>query len=308
MSVISHWDADGVGCVALLYRAKENYKISTYFTSPTLLRQSLCKLCGKKESKELYIFDLSGDEKTIRIASLWEKTLWIDHHDWEPEEKYKNVEIVLKKYPSATAVVAEYFGIDDKKFVDIINQIDTNSVKDEKAEFLRDYISSVKWRYFSNQRIFLGKMRNLARILGVEGVEKLEMDEKIVEETEDYRKWVKNEIETQIERVKTEEIEGLNVALLEQTKYVPIHLLSKRLEEHPKAPFDLIIVVGWGIEGNDIKTRIEFRTHTNREVLKIAKHLGGGGHSVAAGASIKKYLLGEEVMEIIKKFLKENSI
>ncbi|RLG69587.1 MAG: hypothetical protein DRO04_03160, partial [Candidatus Iainarchaeum archaeon] len=111
MIAIAHADCDGVACVSLLYQAKNTFKIPTFFTTPKNLRNTLCRSMINRELDELYIFDLSGDKKTCRIASAFSKVVWIDHHVWEEKEEYDNINFILKESPSACELASQYFGI-----------------------------------------------------------------------------------------------------------------------------------------------------------------------------------------------------
>lgn len=76
----------------------------------------------------------------------------------------------------------------------------------------------------------------------------------------------------------------------------PLSLAEEILKGVNKTDFSLRIKV----YGNTL-TKLSFRSRT-REVVKIAEHFGGGGHNVAAGASVKMSV--EETLRELENFLK----
>ncbi len=303
MVVISHGDADGVCCVAILYTSLNTSRLPVFFTSPVSLKDTLCKTMIKRELNELFIFDLSGSRETVRIASAWKKVTWIDHHSWEVKESFENVAKIIKPYPSATQVAAEYFKV-DSEIVKIANEIDTNNVNSDSAEFLRDLISAVKWKYAQSPLLGV-KLRGISISLAFKGISALEIDENNVKLIEEYKKWLEINSEKLIEKLKVEEVNGMKIAVFESTKFLPVYFITNKLFEHPKAPFDIIGVLVHRAIKNNIITKVELRSHTGMNVLDIAKALNGGGHVNAAGASTDKIFRGEELIELVRK-VKEN--
>ena len=83
-------------------------------------------------------------------------------------------------------------------------------------------------------------------------------------------------------------------------------------EVHSDAPFDVIAVlihkyfrIGKD-RNNKYKnkrfTKVEFRTHTDRDILELAKLFGGGGHKLASGATIMDGLDVEELIKSIGSY------
>lgn len=300
--VISHGDADGIICVALFLKENKNCRI--HFTSSARLRDTLCySIVGKRELKQLYIFDIAANEKNLKLASLFENVLWIDHHIWDVENNFYNVKVFVdSKALSCAQLVSKYFGV-ESELVDIANQIDRNEIKSEEAKFFRDFIAAIRWKF--RGKILSSKFRSIARNLSLYGIEKFERDEKVSLIINEYYKEVEK-IEKEIEkRVKIFETNKKRVAIYESMEEAPIYLISNKLLEHEKAPFDVIAVLSHRMNfiTKNISTKIELRTHTNQNVYEIAKFFGGGGHKVASGATIKRFLTSDKLLEIIKSFL-----
>lgn len=298
MLVISHGDADGVCSVAILYKAKKTSRIPVIFTSPAALKDTLCKAMVKRKLDELYIFDLSGTKQTVRIASAWEKVIWLDHHSWEPEEKFENTEIIIKPYDSATKVVAEYFGIEDE-IVEIANEIDTNAVSSSKAEYLRSLIGAVKWKF--NGRMLNSKLKEISKEIAFHGIEEMETKESYSKLIQDFNNFLEKSLEEIIHKIKVENVNGMKIALYESTKFFPIYAITEKLYKHPEAPFDIIAIISYRALRSNVLTKIELRTHTGVDVKKIAEALKGGGHKFAAGASIEELYTGERLVELIRR-------
>lgn len=87
---------------------------------------------------------------------------------------------------------------------------------------------------------------------------------------------------------------------LEQTTYGPSDML-KRLEG-----VDFIFVIRES-ETEQENFNVSFRSHTaNYDVLSIAKHFGGGGHVMAAGAAIKAKSV-KEAVDIVLSYIKQSN-
>lgn len=86
---------------------------------------------------------------------------------------------------------------------------------------------------------------------------------------------------------------------LDQTTYGPSDML-KRLEG-----VDFIFVIRES-ETDQENFNVSFRSHTaNVDVLSIAKHFGGGGHTMAAGTSIKAKSI-KEAVNIVLNYIKQS--
>ncbi len=306
MLVLSHGDADGVCSVAIFFRHLKTSRTHVVFTSPAALKDALCRNMVKRNLDELYIFDLSGSRETLRIASAWKKVVWIDHHSWKPEDSFENVEIVLKQAPSAASLVAEYFGTGEE-LKSIANEIDTNSVKSEEAEFLRSLIGAVKWKFSANPRELNAKLKEIARELAFHGIEKLQSTESSALLIQEFKTFLEPALKEVVEKTKITRINGLKVAIYESPKFLPVYAIMEELSKHREAPFDVIAVLSHRAVGNNILTKLELRTQTGYNVLELAKRLNGGGHKVAAGATIGELFTGERFLNFFEKVQEEYS-
>ena len=306
MLILSHGDADGVCSVAVFYKAKKSSRIPVIFTSPAALKDTLCRSMIKRTLDELYIFDLAGIRETVRIASAWEKVIWLDHHSWKPEDKFENMEIVIKHYPSATKVVAEYFDIKDK-IIEIANEIDTNSVKSSEAEFLRNLIGAIKWK-FNGKKELNSKLREISKEIAFKGIEEMQAKENHAKLIQEYNEFIEKSLREVVQKIKIESINGMKIAVYESTKFLPVYAITEKLSEHAEAPFDIIAVISYRASDKGILTKIELRTQTGVNVKKIAEMLNGGGHEIAAGATVEELYTGARIIELIKNLQEKYSI
>ena len=298
MMAIAHADCDGVACISLLYQAKNTFKIPTFFTTPKNLRNTLCKSMINRELDELYIFDLSGDKKTCRIASAFSKVVWIDHHVWEEKEEHDNINFILGESPSACELASQYFGI-KSELASLINEIDRNEVEREDAKFLRDVCGAIKYK-FSKSPFLNKKLVELAKTLAFGGLEKLRENPSIANLLLEYRKWIEGLEGKIIAETIVREKNGYRIAFYQTTQAIPTYLVFNKLKEHESAPFDLIVVFYYSSFSGRLRTKLEFRTQTGKDVLKIAKELGGGGHRIAAGASLERLFTPAELERLIE--------
>jgi oligoribonuclease NrnB/cAMP/cGMP phosphodiesterase (DHH superfamily) len=142
--VLTHTDADGVGCAALL---KMSYGIDSrniFFAEPSKedfekATQRILKLCGPGTT--VYVTDLCVNESLINPLSGFVKTVkrkggsvvWLDHHPWSEfaiDKIARECRIAIVGENScacATDIVMKYTGLDGsfvRKFVDIVHNID----------------------------------------------------------------------------------------------------------------------------------------------------------------------------------------
>jgi len=131
------------------------------------------------------------------LSSLWQKALWIDHHEWNLKNVQNNVKTFVDFNAFSTAsLVAKYFGI-DSELVSLANEIDKNEVRSEEAKFFRDFIAALKWKYRGG--LLNSKLKNVAKMLSLHGTEIFECNPAIAELINVYLKWVK-EFEKEILR------------------------------------------------------------------------------------------------------------
>lgn len=293
--VITHNDADGIICLSLFFK-KFGSNAKVYFSSPSLIKKTLISFIREGRLGKLYVFDISAEKKTLLLSSLFEKTVWIDHHIWPEVEKYKNVEVIVdSSSPSAAKLVGQYFNI-ESELIEIANEIDRNEIKSDEALFLRDFIAAIKFN-----RSF-HKLRALARDLAFSGVEKFEQNKNVAMMLKNYYEWKERMEGEIIKKTKVFEINGEKIAIYESNSLLPVHIINDKLKEHQKAPFDLVVAIFHRFDQikNNIFTKLELRSHTEKDVHKIVSFFGGGGHAKAAGANVKGFLSAEKFLETVK--------
>ncbi|MEM5803809.1 MAG: DHHA1 domain-containing protein [Candidatus Aenigmatarchaeota archaeon] len=280
--VITHNDADGIISATAVFLKYHDKRFSVYFATPNSLKLALCKVIARHSLKdELFVFDLSPNKETAKIASLFDKVTWIDHHLWNDVDM-QNINAINKtEYPSAARLCAEYFGLNGEVF-DLADQIDKNDIKTEKAEYLRDLIDGIKFFYGKKSNL---KLKFLASKLA-KGIDQIfnEENKRIVEI---FRKWIldsSKEMEKEVKIFNNSKI----IAILSTNKQIPARVVLKKLQEmNIKA--DVVAVLYYHTKGKKIMTKIELRTMTNFDVFSLAQKLGGGGHRYASGATIEGY-------------------
>jgi len=287
--LLTHNDPDGVLSAALVLRKFKDLEID--FTVPKQLNSKLASFVNKYDNRELLIItDLGGNQDSLYLSAIWKKVYWLDHHDWTWEEIPKRVTLVVKKYPSATQLVNEFFNIGDNKIVKIANELDTNNVKSEEAKKLRALLYG--WRKDFDMDIYHLKIAKLAREIAEEGLNALNKYEEIIklydkQYNEQYSK-AKNLIET----IKPYEIEGYKVYLIE-TK-IPSYIVSEAIKDKD---WDILIIA----RPNKNGYRYELRSK-EFPVINICKALNGGGHKVACG--VTSNIKPEEFIKIVERFIK----
>ena len=303
-TIITHSDSDGIISASLILKyLNPEYNHYIYFASPNSLRDVICYSVLKKKLSEVYILDLSANRESLIASSIYPRAIWIDHHVWNLDLGGKipeNVTIVIDENAESTAkVISKYLGI-DCNLVEIANQIDRNNVESQEAEFFRNLIGGIRAFY---KDVMAEKLRKLVFDLATKDFREImenEENKKIVEDYQNLLKGLDNEIE---KNLKIFEINNKRIAIYQSINDFPVYYLTNKLKNHEKAPFNYIIVMMYKKFGNKLVTKIEFRTHTNENVLDIAKYLGGGGHRVASGATIEGYITHEQLIEKIRNFL-----
>jgi oligoribonuclease NrnB/cAMP/cGMP phosphodiesterase (DHH superfamily) len=294
-AIISHADADGVISASFLLKLKP--KSYLYFSSSTFLHKTICKLLDF-DIENLYILDISANRKTILLSSIFKKIIWIDHHQWENLEIPNNVEVFVEEAESAAKVVAKVLKIEDP-LVDIANEIDTNNIKNDSAKFFRDLISAIKWKYGKTQSL---KFRQIAKILAFRSLDELEKDAENVKLIEEHSNWLQSIVPEILEKAKEFEVNGKKIVIFETTKSLPVYFVYDSLKKSKS--FDLLCVFYRKV---DMRrkipvTKIEIRSN-NEDALKIARIFDGGGHKLASGATINRYLSIEEFLDRIKQVI-----
>ncbi len=301
-TIITHADSDGIISASLILKQlNPEYNHYVYFASPNSLRDSICYSIMKKKLSELYVLDLSANRESLIASAIYPKAYWIDHHIWNFNfEIPKNVVIVVDENAESTAkVISKHFGI-SSNLVEIANQIDRNNVRDEDAEFFRNLVGGLRTFY---KDMLSERLRKLVFDLATKSFEEIKNNDenrKIVEEYVNFLKKLDEEIEKNLKIV---EINNKRIAIYQSLNDFPVYYLTNKLKTHEKAPFNYIIVMMYKRYSNRLVTKVEFRTHTNENVLDMAKFFGGGGHRVASGATIEGYISDEQLLEKIQNFI-----
>ena len=295
ITVMTHTDSDGVISLSLFLKKIQGIQVRAYFTSPVQLRDTICRSVQRKKSLgELYIFDLAGENKAIFAAAIYDKVLWIDHHQWEPEEVPSHVDVVIdSRAKSAAHVVADYFNI-RSPLVELGDQIDTNDVRDELAERIRETVGAIRHRYSG---IDLNKkLEKLAYELATEDFSVLDSYNELVS---DYREWINKLRDDAVKRTRIYRVKDLKVAVYEATEPIPVYLISNELPDDVDI-FAVIIYMPPKERRRVPVTKLEFRTRTSKNVLKLAEFYGGGGHPLASGASVTDIITVPELLKAIE--------
>ncbi len=291
--VITHMDSDGVISLSFILRVRRVERV--YFTSPTQLKDTLCySMIGNKNLEEVIVADLTGNRETLILSSVYQSALWLDHHEWEDDLKIpENVEVVVKpESKSAARVVAEYFGI-ESKLVDMADEIDTNSVESEEARFIRNVVGAIRLNYHGMK--LNEKLMQFALDLNKEDFSLLK--EKYGEMEEEYQKHIERIANQVREKTRIYNIANLKVGIFETTESIPVYVATNELEDKE---LDILIVVSYRMNRNGKPyTKLEFRTHTGKDVLKIAKFFGGGGHILASGATVPEIVTVTDILNVI---------
>ena len=294
-AIISHADADGIISASFLLKLKPRSHL--YFSSSTYLHRTICKLLDF-DIENLYILDISANRKTILLSSIFNKAIWIDHHQWGNLEIPKNVEVFVEGVESTAKLVAKILRFEDP-LIEVANEIDTNNVKSDSAKFFRDLISAIKWKYGKTQSL---KFRQIAKMLAFKGLDELEKDVENAKLIEEHLNWLQSIIPEILEKTKEFEVNGKKILIFETTKSLPVYFIYENLKK--SRPFDILCVFYRKI---DMKrkipvTKIEVRSN-NEDALKIARIFDGGGHKVASGATINRYLSIEEFLNRVREVI-----
>ncbi len=300
ITLISHADLDGLVCVSLLLKKFYEAKPRIYFTSANQFKKVLAlSIANNDHLNKLFISDIAATQKTLLLSSVYDKVVWIDHHEWEKCELPLNVEVVHDpNAPSASQLVAKYLGI-ESDIVNLVNEVDRDEVKSTEAEFLRDLVGAIRWKYKGKN--FTNKLISISKTLCFHGIEELERSLAVASLIDEYSKWLSGFSEKILQIARIVEKNNKKIAVCEINEQLPPYFINSKLKQHPNAPFDIILIIVRKLDPTKRKifTRIEFRTHTAEDVYSLAKQFNGGGHKVAAAATLKSFLSTEEILEKI---------
>lgn len=298
-AIVTHSDADGIISAALLYKLYPNN--SLFFSSNQYLLRTLCNLVSK-DYKNIKILDIAPNKKSLIIASIFDEVIWIDHHKIDNFEIPSNIKLINEECESAAKLVAKTFKIENR-IVEIANEIDTNNVKSSEAEFFRSLISAIKWKFKEYQTI---KFKQIVKILAFKDFSDLEKIELFSLITEEYKKWLEENINKALSTLRIFEIKNRKIFIVESFHGIPVYEIYNRLLESEN--FDLLAVIYRKVDRikKKIISKIEFRDRNENKAIEIAKIFNGGGHKNAAGCIVNYYITFDELAKKIEEVLKDN--
>jgi nanoRNase/pAp phosphatase (c-di-AMP/oligoRNAs hydrolase) len=263
MIIITHSDADGIISAHLIQKIAGPGRIA--FASQQTIVKSLDYFASKKKEK-LIILDIAPTPETLKKASMFKEVLWIDHHEKTVEKIPERINFIHNKMPSTAAVISEKFNIGEK-LVEIANEIDTNNVKSQDAERLQDYISYIKGTakgiiFQPLAKELIERMNNLSFLSFPEIALKV-IAHKVHE---------KQRVESLV--IDSHAIRDEKLVFVEPKARVSTYEILEQ------AKGDYIVILNQSNKG----TKLEFRTGSDKDVLKLAKLFKGSGNLHAAAA------------------------
>ena len=268
MIAIIHWDVDGIACLSMLYK-KFGDKFKVYFSSPRLINNTLIKVIENNDKEEeLYITDIAPNQESIYLSSYFKKVYWIDHHEKNFNEITPRVNVYIKNYKSAARVLSEYLNV-EFKYLDIIDDIDSGEIKNDIERNFVDYIVSIRYFYPKSYDLYFVSIAK--NILNKDIKEIIDYD--IIKR---FRKEL-NEIYKNLDKNITIINKKYKIYIIKLDKNIPSNYILEYIKEKIRDNPDFIITL------YEKSKRGEIRTLNNKDVIKIAKLLNGGGHKYAAG-------------------------
>ena len=294
--VITHTDSDGLLSLAVFLKTlPPDTPVKVLFSSPTRLFSTIAAAIDEndEENELLYVFDLAGTREALIAGLVFDKSVWVDHHNWEQADvTHERLEVMVDPTsPSAAQLVAKFFKI-DSGLEGVAEEIDTNQIKSPEAQRLRDLVDANKGR--DDWESVSRSMQELARKLAENGPSEV-MKEEYNQLLDEYGAWAKKVEDRALELLQIHKVKDFNVAVVDSSDRLPVYLVNRALLAHPEAPFDVIIT----LSRQPGTTRVEFRTQKGYDVLKLARWLGGGGHKMASGAHVEKRVRVEDLLKII---------
>ena len=202
---------------------------------------------------------------------------------------------------SSTSIICRYFDL-DKELGEIADDVELVNNKSEKAIRIRDIIGALRLKYSGTKlkKLLYGFANELAEDIDIIS------DEIYNPLIEDYRKWLEDFNKFANENIKLHTTNGHKVGILEIENSAPVYSIYDNLKSHPEGPLDVLTVmihkyfrIGKD-RNNKFKnkkyTKLEFRTHTDRDLLELAKLFGGSGHKYACGATVMDGVDQEELL------------
>jgi len=258
---VAHSDFDGLLSTAIITKKFSNSL--NFFSSTYSLKKVLCKIIAFNENLEkIFILDISPKPTTLKLSSIFEEAIWIDHHILEIENEFKNVKFFIdSNFKSCASLVAKIFDF-ESEWIEIANKIDSNSCDDETSKIIRAYSN-----YLRSKRL-LPLFRILSRkILDFNPKDFANNVKEIALSYENEMREKKRNAKKHIFKIK-----DFSVTLFEIEENIPPYILVEGESS------DLIVIL--------YKNKMELRSN-KLDVEKIARIFNGGGHKHAAGAIIK---------------------
>jgi oligoribonuclease NrnB/cAMP/cGMP phosphodiesterase (DHH superfamily) len=331
LTVITNLDVDGVLCIAALNKminsekkviedSKDITKLRVFFTSPPKIFSTLSKSIpdlNKIDDNDftigqLYICDLSLHRDTLLGSSIYDNVKWFDHHEIDPDEQFdteiESINLIIdSSADSTTSVICDYFKLDNE-LAELANEVDSNNALSDNAVRLRELIGALRHNYsgpkLKTELFELAKeiSKNISAI----------NNEVYNPAIEEYKKWLDEFKKIIQDKFQVHELNGHKIGILETENAAPVYSIYDDLKSHSDAPFDLIAVMVHKYyrlgrdKNNKFKnkkyTKIEFRTQTDKEIIELAKVLGGGGHKYASGTTIHDGMEKEELYKTIESY------
>jgi oligoribonuclease NrnB/cAMP/cGMP phosphodiesterase (DHH superfamily) len=330
ITIIANSSVDGLLSVSAIMKQigpvedttseEDSKKVRVFFTPQQKTFSSLAKSIpdlNKLEGDDftigqLYICDLPLHRSTLLGSTIYDKVKWFDHHEVDPSEQYdsdiENIEIIIDpSAESTTSIVCQNLKIQGD-FPKIAEEINSNKIESPLALRLHQLVGAYHHRY-SGVRLKI-EMYELAQLISQE-LETInqETNDPLIEE---YNKWLDEFNKFIDENFQFKDINGHKVGILASENTAPVYSIYENLKTHPEAPFDVIAVLinkyyRLGKDKNNKfkskrYTKLELRTHTDTDIIDIAKLMGGGGHKYASGSIIHDGLEKENLIKTLESY------
>ncbi len=309
--IIHHWDADGICSAAILAGIFEEKGETWVNLSPEIgdfrLPRNRLTFC---QASDIHVLDLNLPEEIEKLALIFKKILFIDHHVQKkidlPNVVHVNPNLNGRDFPSASWVVSDYFNRwNHLSALGAIGDLGSKAFDYERnlellAELTRD------------QALRLVKLIDSNYVMvDREGVEKAVtlLLKKSPQELLEIKKWNRN-----LERI-SEEVEGIISKLKGDSPYCELHFESDMNVISIVARkvvwemgYNAVLAVNYDFNG---KSQVYLRINPNfknLDITKIISKLKGNGFNAGG----KKDVLGvvcrksdvESVLAIIRPFLR----
>lgn len=291
--IISHNDLDGIISAAICLKNINYGKV--FFTSNLTFKPIFFRIVSNLQNFEkIFIFDLSIREEILKVASvLFKKIIWIDHHINDKIINFQNFEFLIDHNSKSTAeLVSKYFNF-YSKWIEVVNEVDSNNCKSIESKIIRDYFSYLKFKYKNLYNKYLNLLvRDILNNEPKEFIEREEIKNDVIKFEE-----IKNNFKTIVEEnLEITELKNFKVAVIETRVNIPPYIV---FENEKIKNADFIVIIYRNLKG----VKIEFRSLKDFNVNRIAKYFNGGGHYKASGAYIRERLTKSQILTKIEEIL-----